>query len=96
MNRRELLERIYHRLKLEGLNWSRAEVHTAFESFLEIVEEALVSGEPVGLPGFGTFEVRKVAPRKAYNFQKKKVVEVSSRRKVFFRPSRKLKALLRD
>lgn len=95
MDRKELLERVYRRIRAEGLDWSRAEVRTAFETFLEIVEETLVSGETVGLPGLGTFEVREAPPRKAYDFQKKKVIEIPARRKVFFRPSRKLKTLLR-
>ena len=96
MGRKELLERVYRRIKAEGLDWSRAEVKAVFEAFLEIVEEALVSGEKVGLPGLGTFEIRNTPPRKAYDFKRKKGIDIPARRRICFRPSRKLKRLLRD
>ncbi len=94
MTRRELERRLHSRLAAAGLRWSRAEVRTALEVFLEIVEAALKAGEPVGLPDFGTLEVVERAPRKGYHFPTGEPVEIPPQKTVRFRPSRKLKKAL--
>ncbi len=79
----------------EGFRFSRAEVESAYQIFLEILEEALLSGESVGLPGLGVFEVRESPPRPVYDFKEKKTIQSAPQKRVVFRASRKLKALLR-
>ncbi len=96
MTRSELEKRLKERLFQAGIRWSSAEVRTALEAFFELAEELLREGKPVGLPGFGTLEVAERAPRKGYHFPSGKVIEIPPRKTVRFRPSRRLKKLLRS
>jgi len=96
LTRQELERRLRLRLKEAGLSWSPAEVHTALCDFLELVGETLARGEPVRLTGFGILEVTSRAPRKGYHFLSRKVIEIPARKTVRFRPSRRLKGILRS
>ena len=73
-----------------GMNLHRNEVEFVLERMLHFIGEALKSGETVKLQGFGSFQVRQRATRRARNPLTGEVLTVSERRVAFFAPSEKL------
>ncbi len=73
---------------------SRFEIKEAIETILELLEEAFLREERVTIAGFGVFEVYEVCPRKVYDFAKKEIKTLPSRRKIRFKPSPKILKLL--
>jgi integration host factor subunit alpha len=59
---------------------------------LDEITEALVSGEPVKLHGFGAFRVRTKGPRLGRNPRTRAPALINARRVLTFRPSRALVA----
>jgi integration host factor subunit alpha len=59
---------------------------------LEEITEALVSGEPVKLHGFGAFRVRSKSPRIGRNPKTRAPALIVARRVLTFRPARALVA----
>ncbi len=65
---------------------------SAVDAVIKGISDALTKGQKVTLVGFGTFEVRKKAARKARNPRNRdQIIEVPEKMVPKFRPSSKLK-----
>jgi len=62
----------------------------AVEAFLETIREALENGERVQLTGFGSFQVRDRAPRRAKDFRTGETLRIPARKAPAFKPGRHL------
>lgn len=91
MNKRELTDSV---AKSSGLTGSDA--GTAVDAVLEAISGALVAGETVTLPGFGTFEVRSRAARSGRNPQTGETMEIAASRAPAFKPAAALKRSVND
>ena len=87
LTRMDLSEAVFREVGL-----SRNESSDLVERVLEIVSDALVSGEQVKISSFGTFSVRDKAARIGRNPKTGQEVPISPRRVLTFRPSH----LMRD
>lgn len=90
MTRADIIERIYEKVGL-----SKKEAQEIIEIIIDTISETLKEGEPVKISGFGTFMVRKKAPRKGRNPKTGEEVEISARRVITFRPSNILKEMVK-
>ena len=70
---------------------SRNESAEMVESVLDLISDALVSGEQVKISSFGTFSIRDKAARVGRNPKTGEEVPISPRRVLTFRPSHLLK-----
>ena len=61
------------------------------DDVLNVIAEALQSGDSVTIPGFGTFEVRERAARSGYNPKTQKKIEVPATKVPAFRAGKQLK-----
>ena len=61
---------------------------------LDLVKEALESGDKVKISGFGNFEIRRKEPRKGRNPQTGEEITISERQVLTFKPSQVLKTVL--
>ena len=84
-----LVEEVAH---VAGLTKKRAEiiVDTVFGN----IAEALQQGEKVELRGFGSFRLRRRAPRRGRNPRTGDRVDVPPRRVPYFKPGKELKELI--
>ncbi len=94
MTRKELERRLRERLASQGERWSPAQVHTALEALFSLMERHLRSGRRIRLTGFGTLETVESPSARGYDFRSGAVLELPPRRRIRFRPARKLKRLL--
>ena len=62
------------------------------DTLVEAICERLAAGEPVGISGFGTFDVRDKSERTGRNPRTGEEAPIAARRVVTFRASAKLKA----
>ena len=76
-----------------GMGTDQARKATA--RIIEALAAALAAGEAIELRGFGSFEVRERKAYMAHNPKTGEAVIVPPRRRVVFRPGRKLKAAFR-
>ncbi len=75
---------------------TKKQAHEAVGSTFEAIVKSLAKGEKVQLVGFGTFEVRKRAPRKGRNPQDPtKVINIPGKKVPAFRPGKGLKDKVR-
>ena len=68
-------------------NIDKSHVSQTMEEFMDIVKDSLEKGENVYLRGFGTFEIKKRAEKKARNISKNTTVIVPAHHIPFFKPS---------
>ena len=61
------------------------------DDVLNVIAEALQSGDSVTIPGFGTFAVRERAARSGYNPKTQKKIEVPATKVPAFRAGKQLK-----
>ncbi len=66
------------------------------DMLVEAICERLVAGEPVGISGFGTFDVRDKSERTGRNPRTGEEAPIAARRVVTFRPSGVLKRRVAD
>lgn len=86
MNKQELVERL-----VAECGVTKAAADTLVKGVVGAITEALVNGEKVALPGFGTLEVRDRAAKEARNPQTGAVIKVPARKAVAFKPGKALK-----
>ena len=60
------------------------------ETFLEVVEEALVAGENVQFVGWGTFEVKETKARKGRNPKTGAEIDIPAKKSAKFKAGKKL------
>ncbi len=70
------------------------EVEKIVDTFFESIVEALESGGRVELRGFGAFSTRARAPRTGRNPRTGEAVTVASKRVVYFKPGKDIRARL--
>ena len=73
------------------LGSSKKDSEKAVSAVLESITEALANGEAVQLVGFGTFEVRKRAARKARNPQTGDEIKIKATKVPAFKAGKALK-----
>ena len=87
LTKADLTDAIY-----EDLGLNKREAKDVVEAFFEHISLALETNESVKLSGFGNFDLRDKNKRPGRNPKTGESVDVSARRVVTFRASRKLKA----
>lgn len=86
MTRDDIAEAVYERHG--GL--SRRESRLLVDRLLDRMKMALLSGESVRISGFGRFEVVRRRARRGRNPSTGQRIEIGPRRRLIFRPSRRL------
>ena len=86
MNRKELVEAV-----AGDTGMSRLAAAETVDAVLEAVAASLAAGEPVTVPGFGTFEVRERAARTGRNPQTGETIEIAASRLPAFRAAKALR-----
>ena len=75
---------------------NKADANMAVERVLTIIKNALVGGDEVLISGFGKWATRDKAQRSGRNPQTGDNITLQARKAVFFKPSRILKARIKD
>ena len=73
---------------------SKKDSEAALAAFIATVEEQLKAGQSVQLTGFGTFEVRERAERKALNPRTKEPITVPASKTPAFKAGKALKDVI--
>ncbi|WP_042377295.1 HU family DNA-binding protein [Gordonia alkanivorans] len=89
MNKSELIRSVGKRSNL-----GTAEAAAAVDAFVDTVVRAVNRGETITIEGFGVFERRQRAARKARNIRTGEVVKVRAHKAPAFRPSPQFKAIV--
>jgi DNA-binding protein HU-beta len=79
------------RSAMDRLELSRKDAIALIDGVFEDIQAAVVSGEPVKVPGFGQFKVRDRAARMARNPATGEQVKVPAKRVFKFLPAKALK-----
>jgi DNA-binding protein HU-beta len=79
------------RSAMERLELSRKDAVALIDGVFEDIQAAVVSGDPVKIPGFGQFKVRDRAARMARNPATGEQVKVPAKRVFKFLPAKALK-----
>lgn len=72
------------------VNLSENVVADVINSTLAVISNHLKKGITVSLMDFGSFQVQKIQPRKGRNIRTGEPVDIPSRRRIKFRPAKKL------
>lgn len=78
----------------EKTGLSKKDSDAVLSAFIETVGEQLKAGQSVQLTGFGTFEVRERAERKALNPRTKEPITVAASKTPAFKAGKALKDIL--
>ncbi len=73
---------------------TKKSAEASLDAFISAVTESLKKGEKVQLVGFGSFEVRKRAPRKGRNPQTKEEIKIPASKAPVFKAGKALKDLV--
>jgi len=76
---------------MERLELARKDAIALVDGLFEDIQDAVVSGDPVKIPGFGQFKVRDRAARMARNPATGEQVKVPAKRVFKFLPAKALK-----
>ena len=88
MTRAELVYALCERFS----QYSPKQMEMAVREIFDLMTETLASGERIEIRGFGSFEIRRRAPRLAHNPKTGEPVEMGVRRVVHFKPGVGLRA----
>lgn len=80
----------------EDTGLTNGQAKEAIEATLEQIENALMSGNEVSLPGFGKFAISQRSARQGRNPQTGETIEIKASRVPRFQASAPLKAALKD
>ena len=86
MNKTELIAAVAEKAEL-----SKKDAEIAVSAAIDVITDALRSGEKVQLVGFGTFEVSKRAAREGRNPQSGKVMQIAASKVPKFKAGKALK-----
>ena len=89
MTKADIIESIYERI-----GFSKKEAAEIVEIVFETIKETLERGEKIKVSGFGNFVVRPKRSRVGRNPQTGKVIMISERKVLTFKPSQVLKDAL--
>lgn len=90
MNKQDLIKDIAERGE-----FTKADADAALKAVQGAIAAALVNGDKITLPGFGTFKVVETAARVGRNPKTGEPVEIPAKRKIKFNPTQALKDLVR-
>jgi DNA-binding protein HU-beta len=86
MNKKDMVTKV-----AEGMGVTKKEAALAVDTVLDVVSDALASGEKVSLAGFGVFETVKRNVRTCRNMQDGSQIEIPAKMAPRFRPSKGMK-----
>ena len=86
MNKSDLIAKIADKAEL-----TKKDAEKALNAFVETVTEALKAGDKVALVGFGSFETKKRAARKAKNPQTGAIIDIPASTVPAFKVGKALK-----
>ena len=86
MKKAELVEAVAEKAGL-----TKADATRAIEALFDTVKTAMVKGERVAIPGFGTFSVGERAAREGRNPRTGETVKIAARKAVSFKAGSALK-----
>ena len=89
MNKQDLIKDIAERGE-----FTKADADAALKAVQGAIAAALVNGDKITLPGFGTFKVVETAARVGRNPKTGEPVEIPAKRKIKFNPTQALKDLV--
>jgi integration host factor subunit alpha len=89
MTKADIIESVY-----EKVGFSKKESADIVELIFDTLKQTLERGEKIKISGFGNFIVRDKKSRIGRNPQTGKVIEITARRVLTFRPSQVLKTAL--
>lgn len=90
MTKADIVEGVYERL---GGN-SKKEAAAIVETILDVMKDALVSGDKVKISSFGSFTVRSKRNRMGRNPKTGKPLQITARKVLTFKPSQVLRSVL--
>ena len=90
MNKGQFVEAIVAKTGL-----AKKDASKALDAVLDVVTETLTEGEKISLTGFGTFEVKHRAERKARNIKTGEEILVPAKNVPAFKPGKSLKDALK-
>ncbi len=73
---------------------TKKDAQMAVEAVLDSIRKSLKKKEPVTISGFGTFKVKQTKARQGRNPKTGETIQIPAKRKVAFRASKELKAIL--
>jgi len=91
MYKPELIEKIMTKTKAP---MTKADAERVVNGFIEEIINAVANGESVQLTGFGTFENRRRAARKAHNPQTGEAILIPEKRVPAFKPGKAFKDIV--
>lgn len=75
----------------EKTDLNKKNAGAALDAAVDVIAEALIAGDKVIIPGFGTFEVRERAARKGRNPQTGEAMEIEAAKVPAFKAGKTLK-----
>ena len=90
MNKKELIKAV-----VEDTGFPKKDVTAVVDTVFDKITKALKNGDKVKLHGFGNFEVRERAARKARNPQSGEEIMIEARKVPTFKPAKQLKELVK-
>ena len=91
MNKSELIDAI-----ASGSGLTKTAAQTALDSFIDVVKDALRSGDQVVLPGFGSFSTGNRSARTGRNPQTGQVIQIKASRVAKFKAGKSLKEAVQE
>jgi len=73
---------------------TKKEAQMAVEAVLDSIRKSLKKKEPVTISGFGTFKVKQTKARQGRNPKTGETIQIPAKKKIAFRASKELKAIL--
>jgi nucleoid DNA-binding protein len=86
MNKKELVTTVADKAGLEN-----KAAEAALDAVFDAISNALVAGDKVAIPGFGTFEVRDRSARTGRNPQTGETIDIAASKAPAFKPASALK-----
>ena len=90
MNKNEFINEIYNQ---SGI--SKKDCKLCLETMLNVIKDALQSGESVSLSNFGKFKVNQLKEKTMYNFKTRNTEIVKTKRTPVFKASENLKQCIK-
>lgn len=90
MTKADIVEGVYERLG----GFSKKEAAAIVETILDVIKDALVTGEKVKISSFGSFTVRAKRQRMGRNPKTGRPLQISARKVLTFKPSQVLRSVL--
>ena len=88
---------ILRELKAKQPLFSKNQIETLLDQFLEILEENIIKGNKIEIRSFGTFFIKEIKEKKsAKNPKTGELIYVPKKNKVRFKSSKKLNILINE